>query len=107
MNPLSIDVRVFIALILFETFSFASAQETGDRAVQAFSQPIATTVQLPTFGVSFDADGVLEMQTFHDPTGRLREKQRGAAAIAVRGELGKVNKERKVSLVRLDDALVS
>ena len=33
---------------------------------------IGTTVQLPSFGVAVNADGVVERRTFKDPTGKLR-----------------------------------
>ena len=75
------------------------------REGRAFGPPVATTVQQPTFGVSFDADGVLEMHTFTDPTGQLRAEQFAAAMAARRGELGDVSPERKVSLVRLEAAV--
>ncbi|MEO1530434.1 MAG: DUF1598 domain-containing protein [Planctomycetota bacterium] len=70
-----------------------------------FAQPIATTVQLPTFGVSFDADGVLELKTFTDPTGQLRADQRAALAARIQEQLGARARHRKVSLIRLEAAL--
>jgi hypothetical protein len=87
------------------TASLIPAQDRDRETESPFAQPIATTVQLPTFGVSFNVDGLLEVKTFSDPTGHLRAKQQQAAAIAVLGELGKPADERKVSLVRLEAAM--
>lgn len=73
--------------------------------VNNFAQPIATTVQLPTFGVSFDADGVLQLTTHTDPTGQLMARRLAAARAALPGNLARPAKLRKVSIVRLQAAL--
>lgn len=63
------------------------------------------TVQLPTFGVSIDANGVLQTQTFEDPTGQLRAQRLQAAKAGLPGELAAFSKLRKVSLPRLERAI--
>ena len=73
--------------------------------VNNFAQPIATTVQLPTFGVSFDADGVLELKTFTDPTGQLRRRAARCGRRSAGRRLGKGHENRKLSLVRIGAAL--
>jgi hypothetical protein len=65
----------------------------------------ATTVQLPTFGVSVDAQGVLALQQFEDPTGQLRRQRLAAAQQAVAPDLWARSKLRKVSLNRLEQAI--
>ena len=74
------------------------------RAVHA-DPPPATTVQLPTFGVAVDADGVLSLKTFEDPGGRLRAERFAAAKGMLPGNLLAPSKLRKVSLVGLERAL--
>ena len=66
--------------------------------------PIATTVQLPAFGVSFDVDGVLKIKTFQDPGGQLTRQKMLAAKKVLVGNLAKSAALRKVSLVRLEAA---
>ena len=74
---------------------------------QNFGNPLATTVQLPTFGVSFDADGVLEVKAFEDPGGVLIQQKLAAARKEMVGNLARPVKNRKVSLVRLEAALAN
>lgn len=77
----------------------------GAQDFNPFADPIATTVQLPTFGVSFDAEGVLQLKTFRDPTGQLRQQRAAAAKANLAGRLGEPVKARYVSLVRLERAI--
>ena len=70
-----------------------------------FGQQIATTVQLPTFGVAFDADGVLQVAMKQDPTGQLIRQRAAAARNALPGPIAVATKSRKVSLVRLEAAI--
>lgn len=65
----------------------------------------ATTVQLPTFGVSIDADGVLRMQVFEDPGGGLRQERARAAKGALAADIAAPATLRKVSLVKLEQAI--
>jgi hypothetical protein len=75
-------------------------------ASPAFADPpIATTVQLPTFGVAVDADGVLSLKEFADPGGRLRADRLAAAKAQQPGNLFAAAKLRKVSLVALERAI--
>jgi hypothetical protein len=62
----------------------------------------ATTVQLPTFGVAIDAEGVLSLASFADPGSRLRAERIAAAKASLPADLSKAAKLRKVSLRRLE-----
>ena len=90
---------LLLMLVVFNANAFAQGNNLN------FGQPIATTVQLPTFGVSFDAEGVLEMKEFEDPGGRLVRQKLAVAQKRLVGNLAKPSKLRKVSLVRLEEAL--
>jgi hypothetical protein len=63
------------------------------------------TVQQPVFGVAVDADGVLTAKTYTAPGGALRLKRLMAAKAALPGDVAKPSKFRKVSLVRLAEAV--
>jgi hypothetical protein len=65
----------------------------------------ATTVQLPTFGVAVDADGVLRMKTFADPGGRLHAARIAAAKGRLPGDVTAWSDVRKISLRRLEAAI--
>ena len=65
----------------------------------------ATTVQLPTFGVSIDAEGVLDVKTFSDPGGRLRLERMAAVKADMPADLRKFTKLRKISLRKLEAAI--
>jgi uncharacterized protein DUF1598 len=65
----------------------------------------ATTVQLPTFGISIDAEGTLAARTFTEFDGRLLRERLAAAKAAKPGDVWSVSKLRKVSLSRLEAAL--
>ncbi|MEK6247321.1 MAG: DUF1598 domain-containing protein [Planctomycetales bacterium] len=70
-------------------------------AIEAEGQ-FQTTIQLPTFGVSVDADGVLQAAAFTDPEGQLHAKRLAAAKAALPPNIQKKSPFRKVSLVRLE-----
>jgi hypothetical protein len=55
---------------------------TPSQLAVAQGQPApATTVQLPSFGIAIDAQGVVSLKEFNDPDGRLlRERQQAAQA---------------------------
>ena len=74
-------------------------------APAAAQQRPATTVQLPTFGVSIDAAGVLSVKTYQDPTGALSAQRIQAARARLPGDLAAASPCRKVSLVRLEAAV--
>ena len=79
----------------------ASAQEDPD------IPGVATTVQLPTFGVAIDAEGVLSLKGFADPGGRLRAERIAAAKSTLPADLTKAGKLRKISLRRLEEAIAA
>lgn len=66
-----------------------------------------TTVQLPTFGISIDADGVLSVKQFPDPGGRLHAARLAEARAGQAADLFRSSKLRKVSLVRLEQAVAA
>jgi hypothetical protein len=65
----------------------------------------ATTVQLPTFGVSVDANGVLAVKIFPDATGQLMAQRRGAARASLGKDVFAWSDLRKVSLCQLEQAI--
>src|SRR5262245_33411667 len=65
----------------------------------------ATTVQLPTFGISIDAEGTLDARTFKDFDGRLLAERIAAAKAAKPGDLWAAANLRKISLRRLEAAI--
>jgi hypothetical protein len=67
---------------------------------------LATTVQLPTFGVSIDAGGVIQMQTLADPTGALRAQRVQAAERQLPRDVQVHAPLRKISLTRLERAMM-
>ena len=68
--------------------------------------PPATTVQLPTFGISIDADGVVEVKTFAADS-RLAAERLRAAKAGLPADLFKLSPLRKVSLRRLERQLAA
>ncbi len=82
---------------------WAAALACGLLVERAGGQQI--TVQLPTFGVAIDAQGVLAVTTFEDPTGRLAAARREAAKVRLPKNLQARSPLRKVSLVRLEAAV--
>jgi hypothetical protein len=92
------------AIALLAWAATASAQD--DKKVPAGNLP-ATTVQLPSFGISIDAEGTLDAKTFRDFDGKLLAERLAAAKAARPGEIWAAAKLRKVSLVRLEAALLA
>ena len=74
-------------------------------SAQNIERNFATTVQLPTFGVSVDAVGELTVKSFTDPTGRLKAERIAAARAKLPVDIAARSELRKVSLVRLEQAL--
>lgn len=70
---------------------FAWAQQQGDTAVA---------------GVSIDPDGVLRHQVFTDPTGMLTRERIASAKAVLPPEVARPSKLRKISLNRLEKAIV-
>ncbi|MBW3599170.1 MAG: DUF1598 domain-containing protein [Planctomycetes bacterium] len=69
------------------------------------AQQLATTVQLPTFGVAIDADGALAVTAVEDPGGRLHAARVTAAKASLPPDLAAWSNLRKISLVRLEQAV--
>jgi hypothetical protein len=65
----------------------------------------ATTLQLPEFGVSIDAEGVVSRRAVEDPGGRLAAERAAAARAALPADVLRPARLRKISLVGLDAAL--
>ena len=95
-------MRALIFLVVLNLCSLGRAQQD---VLPPAKNGAATTVQLPTFGISFDADGVLELKTFSDPTGALTQQRLAAARVRLAHPVAQASRLRKVSLVRLEKAL--
>lgn len=67
----------------------------------------AVTIQLPTFGVSVNADGVLKWRSAPDPTGELRARRLAEAKVSLPADVARKSKLRKISLVKLQAALAA
>jgi hypothetical protein len=87
-------------LAVFISARILVPQETGQ------NDNVGITVQLPTLGVSIDAAGVLATRVFPDPGGRLMRARLSAAAKQLKPELHRPSACRKISLRRLEDAIV-
>jgi hypothetical protein len=92
---------VFVGAGLYPHTAYADKDEVDPLAPLA-----ATTVQLPTFGVAVDADGVLALKSFPDPGGVWRAQVVAMARRRLPPNLQARSKLRKVSLVRLEQAIV-
>lgn len=99
--PMNFSFRSFLTICAVSWFSCASP------FVVAQGGGAATTVQLPTFGVAIDAEGLLEVKTFADPGGRLKAERLAAAKGKLVGGLGRGAELRKISLRALEQALVA
>lgn len=71
----------------------------------AEAQSPGTTVQLPTFGVAVDAEGVLRVKEVRDPGGRLLAARIAAARRELPADVAAPTKLRYVSLNRLEAAI--
>jgi hypothetical protein len=98
----SISGGVICGLCLGITCATVAAQEVP--AVLPPFRP-ATTVQLPTFGISVDPEGTLDARTFKEFDGKLFAERIAAAKAAKPGDLWAGSKLRKVSLRRLEAAI--
>ena len=85
--------------------AFGALLAASSAAAQNSDNPFGTVIQLPTFGVAIDAQGVLAAKQFDDPGGRLLAARRAAAQAALPGDIAAVANLRKVSLVRLERAI--
>src|SRR4051812_26121183 len=66
---------------------------------------VATTVQLPTFGISVDAEGLLDAKLFKQPNSNLINERLAAVKAAKPGDLFALANLRHVSLRRLEEAV--
>ena len=80
----------------------ASMVRAADDGLQLPLLPPATTVQLPSFGINIDADGVLDVRARAAVDPQLVAERWAAARAARPGNLFAASKLRKVSLVRLE-----
>jgi Protein of unknown function (DUF1598) len=94
-----------VAVVLVFTAS-ATAQDNGGGNVIIGNLP-ATTVQLPTFGISIDAEGTLDAKLFREFDRKLLVERLAAAKAAKQGDVWAGAKLRKVSLVRLERAVAA
>jgi hypothetical protein len=85
----------------------ASGQDNGDGGNVIVGNLPASTVQLPTFGISIDAEGTLDARLFKDFDRKLLLQRLAAAKAARQGDVWAAAKLRKVSLVRLEKALAA
>ena len=92
--------RGLLPLLLAASISLAQ----DDKGPAVGNLP-ATTVQLPTFGISIDAEGTLDAKTFREFDGKLLTERLAAAKAAKPGDVWAAAKLRKISLVRLEAAL--
>ena len=90
----------WLLLMLVAGSPSASADESP-----AEKAPVGTTVQLPTFGVAIDADGVLTARASPAPGRLLRAKRLAAARLVLGADVAARSKLRKISLVRLERAV--
>ncbi len=79
---------VLSAAVLWGCGSAALAQDLGNQA-----------------GVVVDAEGVLQMKVFSDPTGQLTQQRMAAAKASLDPKVSAFSKLRKISLNRLEDAI--
>jgi hypothetical protein len=68
-------------------------------------QAPATSVQLPSFGIAIDAQGVLSVKEFNDPGGRLMRERQQAAQAQLPADVARPSPLRKISLRRLEAAV--
>ena len=98
---------VISALVVFRGAALHPHTAYADKdEVDPLAPLAATTVQLPTFGVAVDADGVWALKSFPDPGGVWRAQAVARAHHRLPPNLQARSKLRKVSLVRLEQAIV-
>ena len=79
----------------------------------ALAAPLAARAQTSTTttstqaGVSIDADGVLRMKTFSDPSGQVMRERIASARATLGPKLTAFSKLRKISLNRLEQVIVA
>ena len=101
---MQLHVRPVTLLQLIGPLIFLAADRSTGLGQNTELTPGATTVQLPTFGVSIDSAGVVAVRTVDDPTGALRAARIAQARATLPGDVQSPAPLRKVSLVRLERA---
>src|SRR5688500_14840666 len=91
---------------VFVLTAAAAGQDDDDDNVIIGNLP-ATTVQLPTFGISIDAEGTLDARVFRDVDRKLIAERMAAAKAAKAGDVWAGAKLRKISLVGLEAAVAA
>lgn len=89
--------RLALAAVLLSCGTLAAQEKAKNRP--------GTTVQLPTFGISIDAEGTLDAKLFPAVDGKLANERLAAAQRAKPGDLLAESKLRKISLRRLEAAI--
>ena len=103
MSTLVLNLRV--AAFIAALFCISSLPLLCGQVVDDKDADNATTVQLPTLGVSIDSNGVLSFKSVVDPTGNLRAERVRAARASLGGDVARPSKLRKISLRRLESAV--
>jgi len=101
--------KLTLALLALAAIGWQSPRDEEnppEERPQLFVAPrnVSTTVQLPTFGVSIDAGGVLQAKAFRD-SGPLARQRLEAARRALPADISRQSELRKISLVRLEAAI--
>ncbi len=110
VNPGCSSVAAISLIVWALSCSFVFAQTGNGNNGNGNNNPggnnnnVATTVQLPTFGISVDADGLLDAKIFQQPNSKLINERLAAAKAAKPGELFAAANIRHVSLRRLEEA---
>jgi hypothetical protein len=99
------STHIALGIVALGATSMVLAATTA--VAQDAKKPFGTTIQLPTFGVAVDAQGVLAAQEFRDPGGRLHAARLAAAQAALPADIAAATKLRKISLVRLERAIAA
>ncbi len=101
------NLRMLCSLVHLLFLSSIQLLAVGSSHAQEVQFQPATTVQLPVFGVSVNADGVLEHVQFAPAGGQIFFERARAAAVRMDQDLLKQSPLRKVSLKRLQAAIES
>lgn len=92
-------------MILWRTMFLSSLMVASAAAGAQAQIKAGTTIQLPTFGVAVDADGVLSLKSFADPSGRLMARRLAAVKARLADDVMAPSMMRKISLVKLERAI--
>jgi len=96
VSIMEIRLSHYTPCVLFAAWLFAGTHPAAGQG---------TTVQLPTFGVSIDAEGVLAHRQVEDAGGQVQAARNAAAKRNLPQDVAAASKLRKISLPRLEAAL--